>query len=188
VLVKLTRAEKFAKMERSYGAQPAGGIPEIAAGVFHVAARVEPLDALTRLIAIVEAYCHADADEWLCLTDPELRREEIWTRMIPDIAVWGVKRGGWPNPNEDPFSTMPFWAAEVLIPETEAFDRGAKMKAYGLMRVPWVWLVDPRKKRVEIFENVEDAMLPRTSKGKGKHPDTPPFDGLGAAVAGLFAA
>ncbi|HEY7574429.1 MAG TPA: Uma2 family endonuclease [Thermoanaerobaculia bacterium] len=188
MLVKLTRAEKFAKMERSYGTQPAGGIPEIAAGVFHVAARVEPLDTLTRLIAIVEAYCHADAGEWLCLTDPELRREEIWTRMIPDIAVWGVRRGGWPNPNEDPFSTMPFWAAEVLIPETEAFDRGAKMKAYGLMRVPWVWLVDPRKKRVEIFENVEDAMLPRTPKGTGKHRDTPPFDGLGAAVAGLFAA
>jgi Uma2 family endonuclease len=101
--------------------------------------------------------------------------------------VWRKSKGGWPNPSENPFSTPPFWATEVLSPTTEDFDRGPKMEAYGLMGVAWVWLVDVKKRRVEIYENEAGRMVHRETRGAGEKLDAPPFEGLEAKLGELFA-
>jgi Uma2 family endonuclease len=61
------------------------------------------------------------------------------------------------------------------------------MEAYGLMGVAWVWLVDLKKRRVEIYENEAVRMVHRETRGAGDPLDAPPFEGLEAKIGELFA-
>jgi Uma2 family endonuclease len=55
------------------------------------------------------------------------------------------------------------------------------------MGVAWVWLVDLKKRRVEIYENEAVRMVHRETRGAGDPLDAPPFEGLEAKIAELFA-
>lgn len=51
-----------------------------------------------------------------------------------------------------PFLTLaPDWVCEVLSPSTALLDRGPKLKVYGRERIPWVWLVDPIGRTLEVL-------------------------------------
>jgi Uma2 family endonuclease len=182
-------AERFAELDRIVEAEPEGSTAQIAVGVFHMTPRGAHGHgyAAAALSAAVHNFCARRPQEWHHLQDVEIRSEEAASRVVPDCAVWRKSRGGWPNPRENPFSTPPFWAAEVLSPTTEDFDRGPKMEAYGLMGVAWVWLVDVKKRRVEIYENEAGRMVHRETRGAGDPLDAPPFEGLEAKIGELFA-
>jgi Uma2 family endonuclease len=181
-------AERFAELERVVEAQPEGVVAEIAVGVFHMTPRsgFGPLYAQTALIEIVRSFCRQDSGEWLTLAEPEIRSGDDATRVIPDLAVWRRSKGGWPDSTENPLSTPPFWAAEVLSPTTEDFDRGPKMEAYALMGVAWVWLVDVKKRRVEVYENDGGRMAFRETREAGDRLDAPPFEGVQSKVGELL--
>ena len=74
----------------------------------------------------------------------------------------------------------------MLSPTTEPYDRGVKASAYAAIGVAWMWLVDPRNRTVEVFENVAGAMTPRAELSLSDPLDAPPFGDLGAGVARLF--
>jgi Uma2 family endonuclease len=123
---------------------------------------------------------------WQLFPEVEIRNEAAASRLIPDIAGWEKSRG-LIDRDENPVVVAPAWAAEILSPTTEAFDRGEKLAAYGLMGVAWVWLVDVKKRRIEVYENDAGKLVHRETREAGDRLDAPPFEGLEAQVGVLFA-
>jgi Uma2 family endonuclease len=71
----------------------------------------------------------------------------------PDIAGWRRERvpadffG-----DDDAFTAVaPDWVCEVLSPSTEVVDRTKKMRIYRREGVGHLWLVDPLKRRLEVY-------------------------------------
>ncbi|HEY7574570.1 MAG TPA: Uma2 family endonuclease, partial [Thermoanaerobaculia bacterium] len=114
----------------------------------------------------------------------EIRSAAHRARLIPDVSAW--KAADSPDIEENPIeSRPPFWVAEVLSPTTEPYDRGVKAAAYAAIGVSWMWLVDPKKRTVEVFENPR-GMTPRAELSASDPLDAPPFGDLNAKVQRLF--
>ena len=82
----------------------------------------------------------------------------------------------------------PDLVVEILSPSTSRRDRGAKKQKYALHGVVEYWLVDPKKRAVEIFylqDDPEQAALVRTA---GANFTSPLFPGLSFTVEEIFAA
>lgn len=68
--------------------------------------------------------------------------------VIPDASIncQTKKRRG------SNFVGIPRFVMEVLSPSTEKYDRGEKKELYRQQEIEEYWIVDWRKKRVEIYE------------------------------------
>lgn len=183
----------FHALERLVEAQPAGVTAEIAAGVYamtprpraaHSAAQAALGDLLRS--ALGRRTPAGEAPEWLFLVEPELRSERASTRVVPDLAAWRRSTTGWPGRDESLIERMPDWVGEVLSPATEAFDRGPKRDGYGMAGVGWRWLVDPDRRRVEVFTNVRGTMLAGPVFEGGTAVEAPPFEGARFSLDDLF--
>lgn len=86
---------------------------------------------------------------WWFLVGPELHFDE--NVLVPDLAAWRRERMPVP-PNVPYFTLPPDWLCEVLSPSTESFDRTDKLAIYASAGIPWVWLVNPIVKTLEILE------------------------------------
>ncbi len=126
------------------------------------------------------------APDWVFVMEPEIRSELAFSRLIPDVAGWRRSTGGWPGPDEAIIELVPDWIAEVTSPSTEENDRGRKREAYGLMGVPWYWIVDPAKRTVDVFTNVRGRMVAERSLGPDELLEAPPFPAFGVPVSSLF--
>lgn len=68
--------------------------------------------------------------------------------VIPDASIncqTKKKRGS-------NFVGIPRFVMEVLSPSTEQYDRGEKMELYRQQEIEEYWIVDWRRKRIEIYE------------------------------------
>ena len=69
---------------------------------------------------------------------------------MPDLAGWRKER--FPVSEEHNWiSAVPDWVCEILSPNTVRLDRITKMSIYREFSVPYVWLVDPIAKTLEVF-------------------------------------
>jgi Uma2 family endonuclease len=85
---------------------------------------------------------------WLILYEPELHF--AGDVLVPDLAGW--RRERLPTLPSAPYLTLaPDWACEVLSPSTASLDRGAKLRVYAREAVPWIWLVDPIGRTLEVL-------------------------------------
>lgn len=50
-------------------------------------------------------------------------------------------------PRERPVTTLPDWVCEILSPSNADYDEGEKLALYHAAGVPWVWHVDPERRR-----------------------------------------
>lgn len=124
--------------------------------------------------------------EWLLLAEPEIRGENAFSRLIPDLAGWSRNGNGWPPSEPNPIEHVPDWVAEILSPTTAAIDRDQKKIAYGQMGVRWYWIVDPDAATLEVFENALGTMKPRGRfEGFGAKGFSP-FDGVPLTASRLF--
>lgn len=79
--------------------------------------------------------------------------------VIPDVSInCDIK-----NRRSTNFLGVPRFIMEVLSDSTEEYDRTKKMELYKAVEVPEYWLVDWRRKQVEIYvlvtdENTVDGM------------------------------
>jgi Uma2 family endonuclease len=55
-------------------------------------------------------------------------------------------------PDSAAFPLAPDWLCEVLSPSTTHLDRGHKLAIYARERVPFVWLVDPLARLLEVLQ------------------------------------
>jgi Uma2 family endonuclease len=85
---------------------------------------------------------------WIILFEPELRMgEDI---VVPDLAGWRKER--LPRPPETNWIEIrPDWICEVLSPGTAKLDKNRKMPLYAEYSVPFLWLIDPSAKTLDVF-------------------------------------
>ena len=85
---------------------------------------------------------------WVILVEPEIGLGEHI--MVPDLAGWKVER----YPKNEPhnwISVVPDWVCEILSPDSRKRDRIKKMPVYAQYGVPYVWLIDPSVKTLDVF-------------------------------------
>ncbi len=86
---------------------------------------------------------------WVILVEPE-----IWLGehvLVPDLAGWkrerlaGLLKEEWR-------SVSPDWVCEIVSPSTARTDKVRKMPIYAQYGVPYLWLVDPATRTLDIFK------------------------------------
>ncbi|MBF0396578.1 MAG: Uma2 family endonuclease [Desulfobacterales bacterium] len=86
---------------------------------------------------------------WWILVEPEIKLGQ--DLFVPDLAGWKKERLLHP-PDTNYISIPPDWICEVLSPSTSASDRKKKMPIYAQFKVPYLWLIHPIEKTLEIFK------------------------------------
>ena len=80
--------------------------------------------------------------------EPELHLGE--DAVVPDVAGW--RRERMPElPDVASFTLAPDWVCEVLSASTAKLDREKKMGVYAREGVGHLWLVDPRRRELEVY-------------------------------------
>jgi len=120
---------------------------------------------------------------WLILYEPELHvHDDV---LVPDLAGW--RRERMPElPETAAVDLPPDWVCEVLSPSTQGIDRVEKMAIYSREGVPWVWLVDPSARTLEVFRLQDGSWTVRASfRGDGAV-RAEPFDAIELELAALW--
>jgi hypothetical protein len=90
---------------------------------------------------------------WLILFEPELHfGRDV---LVPDRAGW--RRTRLPAVPDAPWLTLePDWVCELLSPSTAAFDRKQKLQIYAREGIPWMWMIDPAARTLEVLRPEDD--------------------------------
>jgi len=87
---------------------------------------------------------------WVILDEVEIKLAEECNPIVPDLSGWRIER--FPQTIDTNWiSVPPDWVCEVLSPGTIRLDRIKKMAKYLKFEVPYVWLIDPISKTLEVF-------------------------------------
>jgi Uma2 family endonuclease len=74
--------------------------------------------------------------------------------VVPDLMGYRVERV--PDlPDENPLTILPDWACEVFSPSTVSDDVAIKLPLYAQSGIPWIWLVDPMRCIIEVYETID---------------------------------
>jgi Uma2 family endonuclease len=101
---------------------------------------------------------------WRILVEPEIHFVRDREVCVSDLAGWRRERLA-ELPRDQRFDVVPDWVCEILSPSTESKDREIKMPIYARYGVPFAWLIDPLKRKVEAF---------LLSDGDWRHPGDSP--------------
>ena len=120
---------------------------------------------------------------WWILDEPELHfGRQV---LVPDLAGW--RRERMPKlPETAWFETVPDWVCEVLSPSTGLVDRTRKLRIYGEQKVPWLWLVDPSTRTVEILRLEGPEWVMAGNFGGEQQARLPPFDAIELELGSLW--
>jgi Uma2 family endonuclease len=122
---------------------------------------------------------------WLILDEPELHlAEDI---LVPDLAGWRRARMPALVADEPFFAMAPDWVAEVLSPSSSKYDRTDKLRIYHREGVPWVWLVDPYARTVEVLRRGEDDWSRRGAWRDDAVVRAEPFEAIALELGLLWA-
>jgi Uma2 family endonuclease len=122
---------------------------------------------------------------WWILDEPELHLgADI---LVPDLAGW--RRERLPAlPETAWFELAPDWVCEILSPSTARTDRAIKMPLYAREGVPYLWLVDPDARTLEVYHLQEKGRwLLLTTLQENDIVAQPPFAAVGFALDRLWA-
>ncbi len=122
-------------------------------------------------------------DGWIFIDEPELHLGS--QVVVPDIGGWRRERLT-AVPDTNYFDLAPDWACEVLSASTERRDRTVKMRIYAEVRVPHVWLIDPRLQILEAFELNEGKWVKIGAWNSDDEVRAPPFDAISFSLADLW--
>jgi Uma2 family endonuclease len=96
--------------------------------------------------------------------------------LVPDLCGFRVERV--PElPDQNPLAILPDWCCEVLSPRTARDDVTIKLPLYARSGVPWVWIVDPMRRLVEVFETISGRPALTATAMDDEPVALPPFDG-----------
>lgn len=90
---------------------------------------------------------------WIILEGPELHVVRDVEVLVPDLAGWNAERLAAMSPDEHRVEVVSDWVCEIVSPSTERYDRNDKLPIYARWGVPWVWLIDPGLKRIEVYRH-----------------------------------
>jgi Uma2 family endonuclease len=86
---------------------------------------------------------------WIILFEPELHLAQ--DTLVPDLAGWRRERMPQLTTELPYFELAPDWVCEVLSASTTKHDRTKKLPLYAQAGVPFVWLVDPISRTLEVL-------------------------------------
>ena len=87
---------------------------------------------------------------WVILIEPELVLPGGHL-LVPDLAGWRYERLP-VLPDKTPIEVVPDWVCEVLSPSNKSHDRKRKLPKYAASGIPWLWLVDPDERMLEVYQ------------------------------------
>jgi Uma2 family endonuclease len=127
------------------------------------------------------------ATDWLRDFDAERGGKGWWIRveyelrfpgdllLVPDLSGWHVERC--PTlPRENPLRVLPDWVCEILSSSTKATDRVEKLPIYARVGIPWVWLIDPEARTLEVYETAHERPVLFAAFANDARPVVPPFE------------
>lgn len=117
------------------------------------------------------------------MIEPELNISE--QVMVPDVAGWKKDRMS-SVPDDQRFTVVPDWVCEVLSPGTARFDRTSKMPKYAALDVPYLWLIDPLQKTLEVFELVSGRWTLLQTASEDERVRAEPFSALELELGSLW--
>lgn len=129
---------------------------------------------------------NGEGGDWVVIYEPELHfGADI---LVPDLAAWRVERYPGGDDSDEPFFTVaPDWVCEVLSTSTARTDRIKKIPVYAREGVPYVWLVDPRDRTIEVLRLRDGGYQLLGSWGGDEGPFTlEPFDALPLAPSAFW--
>ncbi|MCC7385062.1 MAG: Uma2 family endonuclease [Deltaproteobacteria bacterium] len=120
---------------------------------------------------------------WVILDEPELHLGP--DVLVPDHAGW--RRERMPEIPEVPhFDLAPDWICEILSPRTVAHDRVRKMRIFARERIPFVWLIDPIERTLEVFQLDRATYVLAASHEGQEKVHARPFDAIELDLAILW--
>lgn len=121
---------------------------------------------------------------WIILFEPELHLgPDI---LVPDLGGWRRERMPSLVADEPFFRLAPDWVAEVVSPGTAKYDRTDKLRLYAREGVPWVWLIDPLQRTLEVLRRDEAGWTIRASWHDDVRVRAEPFDAIELDLAVLW--
>jgi Uma2 family endonuclease len=94
---------------------------------------------------------------------------------VPDLAGWRADLH--PElPGDNPLRIVPQWCAEVLSPSTTSDDRTLKLPLYAETGVAHVWLLDPERHTIEVYESIASRPTLIAVARESDVARLPPFD------------
>lgn len=103
----------------------------------------------------------------------------------PDLCVFSKEQLNYLN--ERGATSAPWLAVEILSPSSLRLDRGPKREVYARCGTRELWLIDPEKKEVAIYDLIADAERPARLLTGPATIETPLFPGLEVPLARVFA-
>jgi Uma2 family endonuclease len=121
---------------------------------------------------------------WWLVYEPELHLGA--DVLVPDFAGWRVERMPAPPVDVPFYAQVPDWVCEVTSPSTSAIDRVRKMPIYATAGVDWIWLVDPRERLLEAFQNQDGRWLRVSAHSGDENARIQPFDAVPLELGALW--
>jgi Uma2 family endonuclease len=102
----------------------------------------------------------------------------------PDLCVFSKQQLNYLN--ERGATSAPWLVVEILSPSSVRLDRGPKREVYARCGTRELWLIDPDKKEVAIYDLREDAERPAKVLKESDTIQTALFPGLEVPLARVF--
>ena len=114
-------------------------------------------------------------EDWMILPEPGLRLGK--DVLVPDIAGWRANKyqRNWANSFSE---VVPNWVCEVLSPTTRHIDLGRKSGIYAREGVSHLWIVDPKKRTLQVSELSAGKWLLISTLTDADRVSVPPFEKL----------
>lgn len=122
---------------------------------------------------------------WWILVEPGIELPRA-PEVSPDVAGWRRARMAEPPPEGQPIRVVPDWVCEVLSPSNRRWDLLRKFPFYARMGVPWLWVVDPPARTIEVRELRDGAWSVRTTLGDEERVRVPPFEEIEIPLARMW--
>ncbi|MFL5397964.1 MAG: Uma2 family endonuclease [Myxococcales bacterium] len=120
---------------------------------------------------------------WWIVDEPELHLAK--DVLVPDLAGWRRERMSI-FPDAAFFTLAPDWVCEVLSPSTENLDRVRKMRKYAVAGVKHAWLLDPIRRRLEIYRIHGEHWLLVAAHEESERVRAEPFDAIEIELSVLW--
>lgn len=123
---------------------------------------------------------------WWIIVQPEIHFVRDTEVLVPDLAGW--RRERFPKvPRDHRFEVVPDWVCEIQSPSTARDDRVTKMPIYAHYGVPYLWLVDPLARTLEVFTLERGRWTIVGLYGDQAEANIPPFQEIALQLAELWA-
>jgi len=120
---------------------------------------------------------------WWILLEPGIELPGA-PEVAPDIAGW--RREHLPELPDEAISIRPDWVCEVLSPSNRAYDRAVKFPFYARVGVPFLWVVDPEARTLEVRRLAEGKWVELSVHADAEVVAAEPFDAVSVELAQLW--